>query len=104
MMFGFRKKMETIDFVATGCVDCGYVTARPKGEPKTGSPDFKYGDAAVKIWREPDNKHYLVIVSTRPERVFMSCQPPEKLLTSDGVAAILSLVANITESMEVRAV
>lgn len=101
-MFGLKKKMNEVDFVATGCVDCGFVTARPKQEPITGSPNFEYGASAVRIWREPDNKHHLIVVSTKPERVFLSCQHPDKLLTSDGVAAILNFVANIPEKSEVR--
>lgn len=94
---------KAIEFTLTGCIDCGAVKALPKDEPKVDA-SFEYGSKAVCMWRDPDNKHHLIIVSTKPERMFLSCQSFDKLLTQDGVSAILNFVANIPKTSEVEQV
>ena len=96
-----KEMAKTIEFTLTGCIDCGVVKALPKDDPNMEHPSFQYGSAAVKMWKDPDGKHNLIIVTTRPERVFLSCQPYSKLLTENGVAAVLNFVENIPKSSEV---
>lgn len=92
-----------LEFTLTGCIDCNVVKALPKDEPKVDA-SFEYGSKAVCMWKDPDNKHHLIIVSTKPERMFLSCQPFDKLLTTDGVSEILNFVANIPKTSEVEQV
>lgn len=88
-----------IEFVLTGCIDCECVKAMPKDEPKMDA-SFEFGSRAVRMWKDPDNKHHLIIVSSTPERVFLSCKPYAELLTEKGVAAILNLVEEIKPDQE----
>lgn len=88
-----------IEFVLTGCIDCECVKAMPKDEPKIDA-SFEFGSKAVRMWKDPDNKHHLIIVSSTPERVFLSCKPYADLLTEKGVAAILNLVEEIKPDQE----
>lgn len=92
---------EVIEFTVTGCIDCGVVKALPKDEPKVADATFVYGADAVRIWFDADGRHHLIVVRTKPERVFLSCQPAAKLLTENGVAAILNFIENIKPEQEV---
>ena len=92
---------KAIEYTLTGCVDCGVIRTIPIDRPETSHPIFKYGTLVVRMWREPDEKHHLILVAGRPERMLLSCQPFAKLLTENGVAAILNLVENIKPTQEV---
>jgi hypothetical protein len=95
------KVAVSAEFTVTGCVDCGAMKAMSKDEPKDDSVCYLYGADAVKIWKDTDGKHHVIIVRTKPERVFLSCQPSSKLLTEDGIAAILNFVEHIRSDQEV---
>lgn len=88
------------EFTLTGCIDCGVVKAMPKDEPKEKDACYLYGADAVRIWKDADSKHHIIIVRSRPERVFLSCQPSSRLLTELGIAAILNFVERITPEQE----
>jgi hypothetical protein len=90
------------EFTITSCVDCGVTRAMGKDDPKEELGVYLYGADAVKIWADYDGKHSIIIVRTRPERVFLSCQPSAKLMTADGIAAILNFVEHIKPEQEVR--
>lgn len=96
-----REEMPpVIEYTLTGCVDCGVTKALPKDEPIESQVAFIYGGTAVRIWKEPD-KHSLILVRGKPERVFLSCQPHPKLITEEGIAAILNFVEHIKPEQEV---
>lgn len=90
------------DFTVTGCIDCNAVKALPANEINEQNPVFMFGGAALKMWRDMDQKHHLIVVSTRPERVFLSCQPFAKLCSEDGIAAILNFVERIKPEQELK--
>lgn len=96
-----REMPKTLEFTLTGCVDCGTVKAISKEEPLESQVAFIYGGSAVRMWKDQDHKHTLIVVRGKPERIFLSCQPYAKLLTEDGVAAICNFVEHIKPEQEV---
>lgn len=97
-----NKLVETTEFTVTGCIDCGAVKALPASEISESSPVFSFGSQAVRMWRDIDQKHTLVIVAMKPHRVFLTCQPYDKLTTEYGIAAILNFVEHIKPEQEVN--
>lgn len=86
-----------VEMTLTGCIDCGVVKAMSKDLPEVTQAGYVYGGLAVRMWRHDDYKHYMIVVQGKPQRVFLSCQPFSKLLTEEGVAAILNFVERIKE-------
>jgi len=71
-----------------------------KDLPEVTQAGYMYGGLAVRMWRHEDFRHYMIVVAGKPQRVFLSCQPFSKLLTEDGVAAILNFVERIKPEQE----
>jgi hypothetical protein len=89
-------------FTLTSCVDCGITKALGKDELTVASVAFRYGSEAIKIWKY--DKHHVIVVNSRPERVFLSCQESQKLWSDEGIAAILNFVEHIKPEQEVASV
>ncbi len=86
------------EFTITGCVDCGEVRVLSRDEPQESAVAYLYGGSAVRMWHY--GKHQLILVKTKPERMFLSCQPFDKLFSEHGIASILSFVEGITKDQE----
>lgn len=93
---------EGSELVITGCIDCGAVKASGKDALDEAHPAFEFGSLALRMWRDMDGKHYMIMVSTKPERVFLSCQPFAKLTSEDGIAACLNFTERIKPEQEIR--
>src|SRR5438034_11292274 len=94
--------MSTNEMTLTGCVDCGIVKVLPKEEPVESTAVYLYGGAAVRMWKDLDGKHTLILVKAKPERMFLSCQETSKILSEEGVAAILNFIEKIRSDQEVH--
>ena len=90
------------DLIFTGCVDCGLLLTQEKASIEESHAIFSFGNAAVKMWRQKDDRHHLIQVHGKPTRLFLSCQPFSKLLTEHGVAAILNFTEAIKPEQEVK--
>lgn len=95
------KMVQVTKFTLTGCVDCGVVKTMPSDLPEVTQAGYMYGGLAVRMWKNEDGKHTMILVKGQIERVFLSCQPWDKLFSPDGIAAILNFVDRIKANQEV---
>ena len=94
--------MKTSDhYTVTGCKDCGRLITHLDPRSRSGMIDFfeRFRDNKLKMvaYWDYETKHYLVIISDKPEKLFFSCATDVGTLkTTQEQEKILQWAGNIS--------